>query len=145
MGRSLQHECVAGESRQTARLRTVLIPVEDFEEAVDFYVENFGCTIVRDIEMDDLRMVELLPGGQPGGATITLVPADFFNECPIRTNTGAAVLWVPNFVRLRRELVRDGVSVKQFAAQTPIGPLAVMTDPDGNELIVQGSEDGFGC
>lgn len=54
-------------------MRAVSVPVDDQDEAMAFYTERLGLTLVRDVPTPNGRWIELAPGD--GNVVITLEPA----------------------------------------------------------------------
>ena len=54
-------------------LRAVSVPVNSQDDALDFYVDRLGFTLVRDLVTPNGRWIELAPGD--ASVVITLEPA----------------------------------------------------------------------
>jgi len=120
------------------RVRTICIPVVDFQSAIDFYVNMLGFKLVRDMTISDLRWVELkLPGDLEGrDVTISLLP-----PLPGTFETGrltGIVLECDDVTRTYRQLARHGVPFIQPPTSHYLADFATLVDPDGNQLIIAG-------
>ncbi len=119
---------------------TVCIPAEDIDRAVSFYTAIFACRMVRDVEVDAVRVVELVLEGQDGPerTSISLVSEGFVDV--EREEYPGVVFRVPALRQLHTKLVDAGVTFDQPPHQTPMGLMAVMIDSEGNRIMLLGEE-----
>ncbi len=118
-------------------IRTVCIPVLDFERALDFYVRCLGFEIMQDIELGpDFRCVELKLRDATS-TTISLVPAVPKAFEPGRL-TGI-VLSCDDIHPVYDRLVAMGVNFVQPPTPHPLAHFMTFMDSEGNQIIAVSS------
>ncbi|GAB3274107.1 glyoxalase superfamily protein [Kineosporia babensis] len=111
------------------------VPVTDQDRARDFYVNVLGFEVLRDNHMGPAqRWVQVAPKGAQ--TSITLVT--WFDSMPAGSLTGL-VLHVDDLDAQLAELAGQGVEPAEGIQSAPWGRFAVVADPDGNRLVLQGA------
>ena len=112
-------------------IRTVSVPVEDQSEALRFYVDRLGFTLLRDHPTPNGgRWIELAPGSD--GVLITLEPAE-----PDVTRGSILVRFTAaDAGAARTALEGAGVDVDELLNWPGVPPMFAFRDPDGNAFSV---------
>jgi catechol 2,3-dioxygenase-like lactoylglutathione lyase family enzyme len=113
----------------------VSVPVSDQERAKAFYVDTLGFELVRDDDtVPGIRWVQVAPQG--GGTSLTLVT--WFDSMPAGSVRGLVLR--SNDLRADYErMLEEGVEFDGPPQTRPWGSEeAVLYDPDGNALVLQG-------
>ena len=120
-------------------LAHVAIVVDDYDKALDFYLNKLGFTLVEDIYQpeQDKRWVTVSPPGRNGdGATLLLARATTPEQASrIGNQTGGRVflfLRTDDFWRDYEAMVSKGVEFVRPPSQMPYGTVAVFKDLYGN-------------
>ena len=111
------------------RMKNIVVFVRDFEAAKRFYREQLKLPLVQGSQM----MMEFFPGG---GTTLGVALA--MHEAAhhlVGRHTGIT-LQVKELAELCRELTAAGVEFAETLEQTPWGKMAVVRDPDGNQIAL---------
>ncbi|WP_280489558.1 VOC family protein [Nocardia carnea] len=106
---------------------TVGIPVTDQQKAIEFYVDELGFELRRDVPFGDRRWIEVAPPGAT--TTIALVPEGI--PAGIRLSTPDAGA---EHTSLRARGVDADAEVLRMGPAVP--PMFAVRDPDGNRLIL---------
>lgn len=115
----------------------VALVVRDYDEAIDFYVEKLGFTLVEDTyqKEQDKRWVVVAPQGSTG-ATLLLAQASKPEQVPfIGNQTGGRVflfLGTDDFWRDYRRMVSAGIRFVREPRVEAYGTVAVFMDLYGN-------------
>ena len=107
-------------------VRTVSIPVEDQDQALRFYVDTLGFTVLRDDQIPTGRWIELAPGGD--NVVLTLekaAPGTSRGSIGIRFTTADADA-------AHRNLVDAGVDTDEVLRWPGVPAMFAFRDPDGN-------------
>ncbi len=120
---------------------TLLVP--DYDEALAFYVDRLGFTLVEDTAEPAKRWVTVRPPGAPDdSATILLARAATPEQrARIGDQAGGRVflfLHTQDFARDHARLTAAGVEWVRPPATHPYGIVAVFRDPFGNRWDVIG-------
>jgi len=114
-------------------VKVISVPVSDQERAKQFYVRKLGFELTRDDDsVPGIRWVQVTPKG--GSASLTLVT--WFETMPAGSLQGL-VLGSEDLERDCEELEANGVEFEQPLQEQPWGTEAVISDPDGNRLVLQ--------
>ena len=107
--------------------------VRDYDEAIRFYVEGLGFTLVEDTPQGDKRWVVVSPGE---GASLLLAQADTDQQSArIGDQTGGRVgffLNTDNFDRDHARMTEFGVKFLETPREEVYGKVAVFEDLYGN-------------
>jgi len=111
-------------------VRTVSVPVDDQEQALRFYVDTLGFTVLRDEPIPAGRWIELAPGG--GNVVVTLERAT------------AGVTRGPVIIRFTTDdapaahaaLNAAGVDTDEILRWPGVPPMFAFRDRDGNGFSI---------
>ncbi|MEO3892666.1 VOC family protein [Nonomuraea sp. B5E05] len=111
-------------------VRTVSVPVDDQEQALRFYVDTLGFTVLRDESIPTGRWIELAPGGD--NVVVTLEQAtEGVTRGPITirftTDDAAAA---------HAALNAAGVDIDEILQWPGVPPMFAFRDPDGNAFSI---------
>lgn len=107
------------------------MPVTDQKRSLEFYTQKLGFeerVNMEHFEMPDIRWIELVP---PGGATAIVLST--WEDSDSR---GTLVLVTTDIEADYAELQAKGLDLPPLEHQ-PWGISALITDPDGNTLLLQ--------
>ncbi|MFI7675887.1 VOC family protein [Actinophytocola sp. NPDC049390] len=112
-------------------VRTVSVPVDDQEQALRFYVDTLGFTVVRDGPIPTGRWIELAPGGDDGVVvTLDQATADVTRgPIMIRFTTDDAAA-------AHAALTAAGVDTDEVLAWPGVPAMFAFRDPDGNAFSI---------
>jgi catechol 2,3-dioxygenase-like lactoylglutathione lyase family enzyme len=114
-------------------VRVVSVPVSDPERARRFYVDTLGFELIRDDEsIPNMRWIQVRPG--PRATSLSLVT--WFDTMPAGSLRGLVFACADLRAEYER-LSAAGVSFEQPPEQQPWALEAVLSDPDGNMLVLQ--------
>jgi predicted enzyme related to lactoylglutathione lyase len=114
-------------------VKVISVPVSDQERAKEFYVERLGFAVSRDDDsVPGMRWIQLTPNG--GGTSLTLVT--WFQTMPPGSLQGL-VLGSTDLRSDCDELAANGVEFERPLQEQPWGAEAVISDPDGNKIVLQ--------
>jgi catechol 2,3-dioxygenase-like lactoylglutathione lyase family enzyme len=128
---------VASTKTRVDKIATVVIPVEDVDRAIDFYVGKLGFDKRVDVPFGGAyRWVEVAPGDAV--TTIALAPPPEGKPSGNR-ETGIS-LYAEDIDAFHAQLREDGVDVDAEVSRMggPVPPLFWFRDPEGNTLMVVG-------
>ena len=110
-------------------MKNVVIFVRDLAVAKKFYVEQLGLPLVQETQM----MLEFFPGeGTKFGVAMAMHEA----AMPLVGRHTGITLTVDEIVTLCRELAAAGVKFAEPLEASPWGKMAVVCDPDGNQIAL---------
>lgn len=113
-------------------MKNVVLFVRDIEKARRFYKELLGLPLVQESPM----MMEFFPGG---GATLGVATAMHEAAFPLVGRHTGITLTVKEIDAFCRRLTEEGVDFAEPLERSPWGKMAVVRDPDGNQLaLVEG-------
>jgi catechol 2,3-dioxygenase-like lactoylglutathione lyase family enzyme len=112
-------------------VKFVSLPTADQDRALAFYTEKLGFKVVTDQPFGQQRWIELRIGASDTRLVLFTMdkgprPGDPFN----------AAFACDNVERTYDELVAKGVTFKAPPKKEPWGTFAILTDPDGNEIVL---------
>lgn len=113
----------------TITMKNVVVFVRDLAVAKKFYVEQLGLPLVQETQM----MLEFFPGA---GAKLGVAMAMHEAAMPLVGRHTGITLQVPQLVELYQKLTAAGVSFPEPLEASPWGKMAVVADPDGNQLAL---------
>ena len=120
------------------KVNTVVVPVGDQDRVIDFYVEKLGLEKRTDIPFgNSYRWVEVAPAGAE--TTIALAPPP--EGKPSGNKETGIGLYTDQIDEFHSELQASGVDVDPEVSRMgdPVPPLFWVRDPEGNSLMVVGS------
>jgi predicted enzyme related to lactoylglutathione lyase len=110
-------------------MKNVVVFVRDQEIARKFYVDQLGLPLVEQTQM----MMEFFPGeGARFGVAVALHEA----AMPLVGRHTGITLRVPELVELYKKLTAAGVKFAEPLEASPWGKMAVVCDPDGNQIAL---------
>ena len=121
----------------TQQLANIALVVADYDEAIAWYTQVLGFTLLQDIDMGDgKRWVRVAPPGSNGGTALMLAQA---NTEAQRTRIGDQVggrvgffLHTDDFARDHAAMSERGVRFAEEPRHEPYGTVAVFVDLYGN-------------
>jgi predicted enzyme related to lactoylglutathione lyase len=119
------------------KVATVIVPVTDQDQVVEFYVEKLGFDKRTDVPFGNgYRWVEVAPGDAE--TTIALAPPPEGKPAGNR-ETGIS-LHTDDIDGYHAQLKADGVDVDAEVSRMgdPVPPMFWLRDPEGNSLLVVG-------
>lgn len=116
-----------------SKVQLFSIPVSDPGRARNFYVDVLGFELVREMQMSpDQRWVQV----RPRGAETSMTLVTWFPSMPAGSLTGL-VLETDDLDAEILRLAQLGVVFNDEVSEQPWGRSIVLSDPDGNRLILQ--------
>ena len=113
----------------TVHLKNVVVFVRDLAAAKVFYAERLKLPLSQESQM----MMEFFPGG---GTTFGVALAVHEAAFPLVGRHTGVTLRVDGFEQLCRELEAGGVKFAEPPERSPWGTMAVVEDPDGNQIAL---------
>ena len=110
-------------------MKNVVVFVRDLAVAKKFYVDRLGLPLVQETQM----MLEFFPGD---GAKFGVALAMHEAAMPLVGRHTGVTLTVEDIVTLCRELSTGGVKFAEPLKASPWGKMAVVEDPDGNQIAL---------
>ncbi|GAA5771614.1 hypothetical protein Aros01_08153 [Streptosporangium roseum] len=111
-------------------VRTVSVPVDDQEQALRFYVDTLGFTVLRDEPIPTGRWIELAPGGDNVVVTLEQATEDVTRgPITIRFTTDDAAA-------AHAALNAAGVDIDEILQWPGVPPMFAFRDPDGNAFSI---------
>ena len=124
------------------KLEVVVVAVTDVERSKQFYEERLGFTVDQDLQMGEMRVVQLTPPGSACSVTIGPVVLDEPPATPARLQ-----FVVTDIDAARAALVERGLEVgpvQHFEDGAPVdghggdwNSFLFLQDPDGNNIALQ--------
>jgi catechol 2,3-dioxygenase-like lactoylglutathione lyase family enzyme len=117
-------------------LAHISLLVNDYDEAVEFYVDKLNFTLVEDTPLSETkRWVLVAPPGSSGCNILLAKAADNEQQSRVGNQTGGRVflfLYTDNFLRDYQNLIDKGVSIVREPAVETYGKVTVFSDLYGN-------------
>ena len=110
-------------------MKNVVVFVRDLAIAKKFYIEQLRLPLVQETQM----MMEFFPGD---GATFGVALAMHEAAMPLVGRHTGITMTVEDIVTLCRELTAAGVKFAEPLEASPWGKMAVVMDPDGNQIAL---------
>lgn len=121
----------------TSRIATVALLVRDYDEAIGFYRDTLGFSLVADTPLGgDKRWVVVAPEGGKGAALLLAEASDAAQAARVGDQTGGRVgffLETDNFARDHARFTERGVRFLEPPRHEPYGSVAVFEDLYGNK------------
>ena len=111
------------------RLKNVVVFVRDLEGAKVFYKERLKLSLAN----ESTTMMEFFPGG---GTTFGVALALHEAALPLVGRHTGITLQVDGLEELCQELTAAGVRFTEPLEASPWGKMAVVEDPDGNQIAL---------
>lgn len=110
-------------------MKNVVVFVRNLAVAKEFYADRLGLPLVQETQM----MLEFFPGeGAKFGVALAMHEA----AMPLVGRHTGVTLTVEDIVTLCRELSTAGVKFAEPLEASPWGKMAVVEDPDGNQIAL---------
>jgi predicted enzyme related to lactoylglutathione lyase len=120
-----------------SQVGTMIIPVADQDQAIEFYVEKLGFEKRTDIAYGNGdRWVEVAPAGAATTVALAIPP----EGKPAKLEGGCVAFASEDIDATHAELQAKGVDVDEAVSRfgDPVPPMFWFSDPDGNRhLVVQ--------
>lgn len=111
------------------RMKNIVIFTRDLAVAKQFYVDRLGLPLVQETQM----MLEFFPGdGTRFGVALAMHEA----AQPLVGRHTGITLTVDDIITLCRDLAAAGVKFAEPLEASPWGKMAVVEDPDGNQIAL---------
>jgi len=110
-------------------MKNVVVFVRNLAVAKEFYADRLGLPLVQETQM----MLEFFPGE---GAKFGIALAMHEAAMPLVGRHTGITLTVEDIVTLCRELSTAGVKFAEPLEASPWGKMAVVEDPDGNQIAL---------
>jgi catechol 2,3-dioxygenase-like lactoylglutathione lyase family enzyme len=114
----------------------IALVVSDYDEAIDFYTQKLGFTLLEDTVMSATkRWVLVTPKGAKECALLLAKAADETQQSRVGNQTGGRVflfLRTDDFWRDYNEMIANNVHFVRPPKEEPYGTVAVFTDLYGN-------------
>ena len=110
-------------------MKNIVIFVRDFERAKRFYQEQLKLPLVQ----ESMAMMEFFPGG---GTTLGVALALTDDARSLVGRHTGITLTVQGIEQFCRDLTAAGVAFEEPLEVSPWGKMAVVKDPDGNQLAL---------
>ena len=110
-------------------MKNIVVFVRDFDRAKRFYVELLKLPLVQ----ESMAMMEFFPGG---GTTLGIATALHEDAMKLVGRHTGITLTVKGIEQFCRDLAAAGVVFAEPLEVSPWGKMAVIKDPDGNQLAL---------
>jgi lactoylglutathione lyase len=111
-------------------IRTVSIPVDSQDAALQFYVETLGFTLLRDAPTPNGRWIELAPGNDSVIVTLERAAADV-------TRGAIGIRFFTDDIDEAHSALSDaGVDVDDILRWPGVPAMFAFRDPDGNAFSI---------
>ena len=121
----------------TQNLAQVTLLVRDYEEAVAYFTQKLGFSLIEDTTVgDQKRWIVLKPAGSGSAALLLAKAATPEQEAAVGNQTGGCVflfLHTDDFWRDYRTMKSRGVKFLESPREEPYGIVAVFEDLYGNK------------
>jgi predicted enzyme related to lactoylglutathione lyase len=115
----------------------VVVPVDDQERSMEFWVDRLGFELRRDESYGDERWIEVSPAGQDLVLALTRrAPHEARQELPDQLPHSPVFFNCDDIERTYRELTGRGVEFPAPPARQHFGWWALFADPDGTRYAL---------
>jgi catechol 2,3-dioxygenase-like lactoylglutathione lyase family enzyme len=124
-----------GERMEVTGISIVAVPVDDIDQALDFFCGVLGMEKHKDLSGSEGRYVEVAPPGSP----VALSPYTGYDEEPGKATIGEysrVVLRVADVRAAHAELTAKGVRFEREPFDLPGGTYAALRDPWDNLFVL---------
>ena len=119
-----------------AKIATIALVVRDYDEAIAFYTQSLGFTLLEDLQMGaDKRWVVVAPSGSLGASLLLAKAANAEQASRVGNQTGGRVgffLHTDDFWRDHITMKEKGIKFMEEPRVEPYGTVAVFADLYGN-------------
>jgi catechol 2,3-dioxygenase-like lactoylglutathione lyase family enzyme len=118
------------------QLALVSLVVDDYDEAIAFFVDGLGFELAEDRDEGPKRWVEVRPPGSTGCGLVLAKASDTDQRVRVGDQTGGRVflfLQTDDFERDYRRMTDYGVEFLEEPRHEPYGTVAVFHDLYGNK------------
>jgi len=120
----------------TQRIGLVTLVVDEYDEAISYYIGKLGCALVEDTALEGgKRWVVVAPQGAAGSGLLLAKAADARQKQAVGSQTGGGVFLFLHTDDFRRDYAaykERGVTFVEEPRQESYGTVAVFTDLYGN-------------
>ena len=120
----------------TQQLANIALLVNDYDEAIAWYTQVLGFTLLQDVDLGDgKRWVRVAPPGATGTALLLAQAATEAQRSRVGDQVGGRVgffLHTDDFVRDHAAMSERGVRFAEEPRHEPYGTVAVFVDLYGN-------------
>jgi catechol 2,3-dioxygenase-like lactoylglutathione lyase family enzyme len=134
-----KEEDVSSTKTHVSKIATVIVPVDDQDGQIAFYVDKLGFEKRVDLPFGgQYRWVEVAPAG--GETTIALAPPPPQGDTQVGDRETGISLHAADIDAYHADLKSAGVDVDAEVARMgdPVPPMFWLRDPEGNSLMVVG-------
>ncbi|WP_426492232.1 VOC family protein [Hymenobacter sp. 102] len=118
------------------RVALVTLVVADYDEAIRFYTEKLGFTLLEDTQLSpEKRWVRVVPPGTGGAELLLAKAATPAQQAAVGNQTGGRValfLYTDNLARDHARLLAEGVRIVRPPLVEPYGTVLIFSDLYGN-------------
>jgi uncharacterized glyoxalase superfamily protein PhnB len=124
--------------------------VKEYDEAIDFYVNRLGFTLIEDIRLSDTKRWVVVGPANQTGCRLLLAKADNEEQISrVGNQTGGRVflfLYTDDFQGTYKKLEQQSIKIVRQPTAAVYGTVAVFEDLYGNlwDLIEPGTQDSVG-
>lgn len=127
-------------------LAHIALVVADYDEAIEFYTQKLGFTLIEDTAMSETkRWVRVSPPGSEGCQLLLAKAANDEQRSRVGNQTGGRVflfLHTDDFWRDYQNLLNQNIKIVRQATEEPYGTVAVFEDLYGNLWDLIGRHKG---
>jgi catechol 2,3-dioxygenase-like lactoylglutathione lyase family enzyme len=118
------------------RLGYITVLVDDYDEAIDFYINKLNFILIEDSVISETkRWVLVRPSGENSCCLLLAKAANDLQKSMIGNQTGGRVflfLFTDNFDRYFKNLIDNGITIEREPVVEKYGTIAVFKDIYGN-------------
>jgi catechol 2,3-dioxygenase-like lactoylglutathione lyase family enzyme len=118
------------------RLGYITVLVDDYDEAIDFYINKLNFILIEDSVISETkRWVLVRPSGENSCCLLLAKAANDLQKNMIGNQTGGRVflfLFTDNFDRYFKNLIDNGITIEREPVVEKYGTIAVFKDIYGN-------------
>jgi catechol 2,3-dioxygenase-like lactoylglutathione lyase family enzyme len=118
------------------RLGYITVLVDDYDEAIDFYINKLNFILIEDSVISETkRWVLVRPSGENSCSLLLAKAANDIQKSMIGNQTGGRVflfLFTNNFDRDFKNLINNGITIEREPVVEKYGTVAVFKDIYGN-------------
>ena len=119
------------------KIAHITLLVNDYDEAIDFYVNKMKFVLVEDTKLDSTKRWVLVSPDANGSCNLLLAKASGdIEELALGNQSGGRVflfLYTDDFSRDFRNLIDNNINIVRHPVDQPYGKVAVFEDLYGNQ------------